>query len=377
MLFGPYPVDPDFTCGGVEKVMFSAVEGLKTLPGLELHVVSLSRVDSARTHRDGDLHIHHLPVQRRFSLPTFRHFSVQRARRAIRDIAPDLIHCQESGQEAYIVAPLPFPSLVTIHAVFHNERAHYPGLKSRLRYWQMDYMARRAVPGIDRYIPSSVYVCEELTALSHKLHDVVENPIEQRYFDVPDTPIPGRLLFAGTIYQRKGIEVLIAAADRLRAQGVDFKVHVAGSVGNAAYHEELQAQVERLALGDQVIFRGFLTEEELGREFSEADMVVLPSFAETSPMTVQQAMAAGKPVVATRVGGIPHLIEEGRSGLLVDSGDDEALAEALARLIADREARRDMGAAGKRDAEDRFSVNGVARRHFEIYERLLAGGFGS
>jgi glycosyltransferase involved in cell wall biosynthesis len=377
VLFGPYPVDTRFTRGGVEKVMFNTVEGLRERGEIDLHVVSLSRVRQGFSEDRGDHTVHFVPQQQRLSLPTFRFLSVLRARRAIRAIDPDLVHCQESGRESFIASALGYPTVVTLHAVFRNEAAHYPGLRSRARYWQIVHLARRAIPRVDRYIPSSAYVSREMTEVAHKLHEVVENPIEQRYFDVPDATVPGRLLFAGTIYQRKGIEVLVAAATALRGRGVPFRVHVCGGVGSGEYHEALQAQVRAEGLTGDVVFRGFLSEEDLLREFGEAAVVVLPSYAETSPMTVQQAMAAGKPVVATTVGGIPQLVTDGECGRLVEPGDVAGLAEGLAEVLSDPGRRREMGARARREAEARFSVRAVAEKHVEIYRQLLKGGFAS
>ncbi len=371
VLFGPYPVDPQYTCGGVEKVVYSLVEGLKTFDDLDLHVVSLSDVDRETVVRDGDVHIHHVPRQKRLSLPTFRFLSIMRARRTIRRIDPDLIHCQESGRESYIASGLSYPTLVSIHAIFKNEGAHYPGLRAKFRYWQFAHLAKRAESGVDLYVPSSLYVCDELSHLGSKLNDVIENPIEQRFFDVPDTPVPGRMLFAGTIYPRKGVEVLIEAARLLRDRGVEFTAHIAGLIADKDYNAGLIEQAREAGLLDkEVVFRGFLTEEELTREYSEASMIVLPSFAETSPMTVQQAMCASKPVVATTVGGIPHLVTDGVHGRLVGPGDPPALAEALADVLADPVQQREMGDRARQDAVARFGAREVAARFRELYRRF-------
>jgi glycosyltransferase involved in cell wall biosynthesis len=374
VLFGPYPVDPQFTSGGVEKVMSNMVRGLRGRDGLELHVVSLSAVDRDFTVDDGDVRIHHVRRQRRFSLPTFRIMSVLRARRAIRRIGPDLVHCQESGQESYIASGLPYPTVATIHAIFKNEGVHYPGIKARFRYWQFETLAKLARRGIDLYVPSSVYARDALAEVGDKLEDVVENPIESGYFEVPDAPVPGRILFAGTIYPRKGIEVLIDAAARLRDRGVPFQVHITGIVSDKEYHAGLHAQVAALGLKDRVNFRGFLSEADLTREFSEAYLVSLPSYAETSPMTVQQAMAAGKPVVGTKVGGVPYLVQDGVHGRLVDAGDAEALAGALREVLTDPGLRAAMGASAKAAATRRFGAREVGDRTVAIYEKLLKGG---
>ena len=374
-LFGPYPVDSRFTNGGVEKVMFNTVEGLRGQAGLDLHVVSLSRVSRETVTEQDGVTIHHVPQQQRLSLPTFRILSLLRARRVLRRLAPDLIHCQESGRESYIASALPFPTLATIHAVFKNEGVHYPGFKSKFRYWQFAMLAERAEQGIDRFIPSSVYAADALSHLGAKLHEVVENPIEQRYFEAADEPVPGRILFAGTIYPRKGIDVLIRAAAILRDRGVDFCAHVAGGISDKVHHDMLHAMVAEYDLGEKVIFRGFLSEDELTRDFTESFLVVLPSFAETSPMTVQQAMAAGKPVVGTKVGGVPYLVEDGVHGRLVDAGDHVALADALQEVLSDPVRRAEMGRLAKQEAIVRFSAREVGNQLMGIYKTFLEGGY--
>jgi glycosyltransferase involved in cell wall biosynthesis len=85
-------------------------------------------------------------------------------------------------------------------------------------------------------------------------------------------------------------------------------------------------------------------------------------------------MAAGLPVVASAVGGIPELVVDGETGFLVPPGDPEALAEALRRVVADDELRRRLGAGGRERAEQLFAVEPGRRAHVALYERLLAGG---
>ncbi len=371
VLLGPYPVDVQYTCGGVEKVTHNLVEGYRGREDIELHVVSLSHVDRDFDRQDGNLHFHFLKRQRRFCLPTFSWGSVRKARRAIRRLAPDLVHCQEAGLESFIASALPYPTVVTVHAIFPNEGKFYPGLKSRLRYAQIDFMGRRAVRGIDRYIPISVYAVNELQHVAGKLNEVIENPIEQRFFEVPDGTVPGRLLFSGTIYPRKGIHILIEAANQLQQRGIPFQLHLTGVPNDRQYFDQLEASVQEYGLSDQISFLGFVSEEDLAREFGEAAIVVLPSFAETSPMTIQQAMAAGKTVVASRVGGIPYLIEDGISGRLVEAGDVDSLADALAGLLTDDQVRRQMCARAEQEAVSRFSAREVAAKTIAVYHEVL------
>jgi glycosyltransferase involved in cell wall biosynthesis len=103
-----------------------------------------------------------------------------------------------------------------------------------------------------------------------------------------------------------------------------------------------------------------------------ADVFVLPSKSEGMPISVLEAMAAGLPVVASAVGGVPEVVVDGETGFLVPPGDPEALADALGRLLADGELRRRMGAAGRRRAELRFDLPRFRQDHLQLYERLLA-----
>lgn len=372
VMLGPYPLDENYTRGGVEKVTHNTVLGLKERTEVDLHVVSPSYlVDEDTTHTSDGVVIHHLRRQRRLCLPTFHAGTVRRTRQYLRQLAPDLIHCQESGLESFIAAGTELPVVVTLHAVFKNEARFYPGPTARLRYWQIGLLARLAEPRVARYIASSRYVYEEMQRLRQKVHGVVENPIEQRYFEIPAMPVAGRILFAGTMYPRKGVHDLVAAAVSLGERGIDFTLHVAGQPHSQSYLAQVRDLAARGRIAERVVFRGLLSEDDLSREFAEASIVVLPSYAETSPMFIQQAMAAGKAIVATQVGGLPYLIADGESGLLVEPGDVDALAVSLERLLGQPELRLRYGARARDEAIARFSPAEVAAKSVAVYREVL------
>jgi len=107
-------------------------------------------------------------------------------------------------------------------------------------------------------------------------------------------------------------------------------------------------------------------------EYARASIVALTSVQENAPMAVIEGMAAAKPIVATRVGGVPELVCDGESGHLCAAGDDDAIAGRLAALLADRDRARRMGIAGRRIAKERFSAEQVARSYRALYDRVLA-----
>jgi glycosyltransferase involved in cell wall biosynthesis len=163
----------------------------------------------------------------------------------------------------------------------------------------------------------------------------------------------------------KGVDVLLAACAQL-PPGAKVHVDVYGD-GSARGALERRAQ----QLGVDVTFHGHVPGAP-ARVLETADVVVVPSRAENLPMAALEAMAAALPVVGTRVGGVPELVEDGVTGFVVPPDDAPAMAAAIAKILADDSLRVAMGKAGAARVADRFSGDGAARRHVVLYEELCA-----
>jgi len=132
-----------------------------------------------------------------------------------------------------------------------------------------------------------------------------------------------------------------------------------------AYERELRAEAERLGVVDRVVFAGY--RDDVPALLAGCDVFCLPSEMEGLPLVVLEAMAQGKPVVATAVGGTPELVVHGETGLLVQPGDVAALAAALAQLLADPGQARRMGEAGRERVQREFGAAAMAQRILELY----------
>ena len=115
-----------------------------------------------------------------------------------------------------------------------------------------------------------------------------------------------------------------------------------------------------------------LDRQTLLQEYAECAVLALPSRQENAPMAIIEAMAAGKPVVAARVGGVPDLVREGETGFLFEAGDASGMAHALVRLLTDDGLRTRMGMQARKEARGRFRLEEVARQYREVYY-LVAG----
>lgn len=154
-----------------------------------------------------------------------------------------------------------------------------------------------------------------------------------------------RLLFIGRLVHRKGAPILLEAFSRLRAERCDLVLDVAGE---GPQRRDLERLVEERGLADVVRFLVLLDEAGVAKALQAADLLVVPSLSEGLPVVIMEAMASGVPVVASRVDGIPELVRDGETGLLVPPSDPDALADAIARLMADSVSRDRMGAEGRR-----------------------------
>ena len=164
----------------------------------------------------------------------------------------------------------------------------------------------------------------------------------------------------------KGVEFFLDAAIVLAERFPDVCFLVVGDGGNK---KELEEQAYRLGLGQRIVFTGFRS--DVSDLLSEVAISVLPSLSEGTSNTLLESMAAGIPVIATRVGGNPEVIEDGVSGLLVPPRDSGALADAMGRLLDDEDLASRLGQAGMRRVTEIFSIEGSVHETEHLYQRLV------
>jgi glycosyltransferase involved in cell wall biosynthesis len=180
----------------------------------------------------------------------------------------------------------------------------------------------------------------------------------------PTSPVVGSV---GVLRPQKALAVLVKAAALLTRRFPQLRVLI---VGTGPEEEKLRALVGRLGLTETVLFLG--RRSDVPDLLAAVDLAVCCSDYEGSPLAVLEYMAAGKPVVATRVGGIPDQIEDGVHGLLVDPRDEQRLAEAVEALLLDSDRRVAMGARARERQRREFDLDVLVRRLEALYEELFA-----
>jgi glycosyltransferase involved in cell wall biosynthesis len=160
---------------------------------------------------------------------------------------------------------------------------------------------------------------------------------------------------------------IVLAMKRLLDGGVDACLCL---VGDGPDREATEQLAHNLGIVDRCLFLGY--QDDVAPFYAAFDALVLPSANEGTPVSAIEALAGGRPVVATRVGGVPDVVRDGVDGFLVEPGDVDALADRLGQLAADRELARRMGEAGRARVLERYSVKRLVGDVDDLYRRLLA-----
>jgi len=173
----------------------------------------------------------------------------------------------------------------------------------------------------------------------------------------------------GDVIPRKGIDTLVEALPRLTEDSRSFRLLAIGKE-RMGFAPTVRRLAERLGVADRITWLG--EREDVAEILTALDILALPSREEQTPMAVLEAMAAGLPVVATRVGGLPECVEDGETGRLVPAGNPIELAAALRPLIDESELRARWGAAGRRRVEQHFSPNSQVAKIETLYQQVIA-----
>jgi glycosyltransferase involved in cell wall biosynthesis len=248
--------------------------------------------------------------------------------------------------------------------VFHFHASGVSGLYSRLNAIER-WLFRRAYFRPDVAIHTSAANPPDGTFL--KAQHVVTVPyglpdefprFEQEVRSRRATRHVQRILFVGALYESKGIWVLMEAAQLLKARGREFSLECVGRFESPALESGVRALVDDAKLTSCVTFPGVLTGDDKWRAYARADVFCLPSFFESESFGLVnlEAMMFALPVVSTRWRGIPTVVRDGESGLLVPVRDASAVADQLDRLLGDAALRARMGETGRRIYLEQFSL---------------------
>ncbi|MBI2319383.1 MAG: glycosyltransferase [Betaproteobacteria bacterium] len=229
--------------------------------------------------------------------------------------------------------------------------------------------ARQAAALVTVSEANRTHIAERFGVPRERVH-VVPCGVDTEFFSPGAERLdPPHIVCVARLVPVKNHLLLLEACARLRARGVAFRCVL---VGEGRLRADIEAARSRLGLEDCVVLAGAAEQDQVRAWLRGAHVAVLSSTSEGMPVSLMEAAACGVPVVATAVGGVPELMEEGETGFVVPSGDAEALADRLQRLLGEPELRARMGRRARARALERFSVVGQVDRLTAIWQRAIA-----
>jgi glycosyltransferase involved in cell wall biosynthesis len=292
--------------------------------------------------------------------------TIRKVFREIQTFAPDVVHYQ--GFHPWLDLALPLWRRYPLVCTVHDFRPH-PGdkLSQKTPFWVEMFVRRRA----DQLIVHSEHI---RTLMVRQLNGAAENISLMPHIQIGQelvSPMPREdehlILFFGRIWEYKGLEYLIRAEPLISARVPDVRIMIAGQGEEFSRYARMMVHPERF-----IVHNEFISEERTAEYFRRASVVVLPYTEASQSGVIPLAYSAAKPVVATTVGGLPEMVEHGRTGYLVPPRNEKSLADALVRLLLDGNLRREMGANGKRKVELECSPDDIALKTLEVYVRAVA-----
>jgi len=337
LMVGTLPPDLQSVTGGVQSAILNLFAGFSQLEDVELTHLSLNLGVSEQkvVYYSPHVKIIFLPFKISFQLADYlMNYTALKGLIAVEK--PDIIHIQES--EPHLLRFVAFPRstiVVTQHGIMKEEMKYAKGFASKLKYLFKTLIEHYIFPYFKHVIFISDYnrrlLKGQLTSSASIYNSV--NPI---FFDhqASQHEKPNCLIYVGVISRRKNLSMVIDALGVLKAKGIRYELNVVGwyKHDEVEYDKEVLQKVKHYGLGDQIKFHGWLKQQEILQVYDTCSYFILPSQQETLPVSIAEAMALGKVVLASDVGAVSEMFEDKRTGYLFRRDDLNDLVSLLSRL---------------------------------------------
>ena len=355
--------------GGVQMHIDRLANHLSKREDIELHLITFG--SEKKELKNGNLRIH---VLKRW-LPWYFHlpFEVMILKREIFRIDPDIVHAHESCMPYSTAAALvskKYPTLLTMHMVI-TEWIRLEGKSSTLTRLITIANEKYVLSKIPNIIAVSPYVKDLIDDMTQSKIYVVSNGVD--FGDVENIwqyELDGHIIFyIGMLLKVKGVDILIKAIPMIKKSIPDVYLLIAGT---GEEKTNLKNIVKELNIEKNVKFLSWVSRKEKYSYYKSADVCILPSRFEGFGIALLEAMVCEKPIVASNVGGIPYIVEDGITGFLFEPDKVDDLANKMIILLKDEKLRKRMGDAGREKAKE-FTWERVAEKTMQVYQEVING----
>ena len=375
VMVSDFPLRDNKIKGGISALVYYFAQEINKHEEIDFHILAcLKELREAVVRKIGRTTIHYLPSSRLPHLITTFTIRKWKMKKKLKELNPDIVHLQGQSRHSYPVLNSGFLTILSVHGIMYEEVKYLKkNIFKFIRSYLYKMIEKKCLKNVDYIIASNEYAYQKIKHLAktNKFY-LLKNPVDPIFFNLEREPIKNRLLYAGKIDPRKGLEYLLDAVFLL-SKNIELELHVVGPIVRQDYKKILLELVDEKKMNNFVYFKGLISQEGLFEEFRRCHILVLPSNEETSPMVIEQAMAAGIPVVATKAGGITYLIKDNITGRLVNARDSASIASGILDLIKNPDKCDYLTKNAKEYARLNFDVKKIANEMVIVYKEITKG----
>jgi len=357
--------------GGVDSAIINLLDGLSKFPKKRIYVISFTKNKSKIVRYKSNIIIIYLKFDFfKYSKLSFVCIAPFLFRKLISKIQPDIIHYQLHG--IFLIIRLflkkqKVQELNTFHGIYHLESKINKGNKLEViinNLMNKFFLTKNAI-----FI--SKFSAKSLNNFKFNKSEIIPNSISPKFnvkstFDSENL----ELLFVGFISPLKNLELIIESL-RLLKNNFNVKLHVYGIFKSPTYEKLILEKIEIYKLQDQIVFKGFISQSELLSVLKNNNIVIVPSLHENLPMIIAESLMMNNIVIASRVGGVPEMIENNNSGFLIDPCAPKELSILLTDIFTNKYNLKLIASNGKKFASDHFLSDSIASKTINFYDLLF------
>lgn len=354
--------------GGVEEHNRNLIEYLSSNDNVNLEILTYGDNDDLNNKTRVFKRLTNKIWMYPFTLP----YDLYRIMREIKKRNPDIIHFQGTHPLyclGAILAQRKYSTIITVHGIMAVEMEFLTDRNSLLKFFSKlsEKIALSRIKNIIVVAPQIEEIIKKITGSKTYMipNGVKLDNIDE--FKPVEMDNENNILFMGNLICRKGVHKLIKACSIVNKSISNFKLFIIGSGADEDYFKSI---VKKYQLEDRVEFVGFVKGDKKYSYLKAVDLMVLPSTWESLPIVVLEAMACGKPIIASDVGGVAYVVNEGVNGFLVKPEDVNSLADKIILLLNDSKLQLEMGAEGLRIVKN-FEWSKITDRTINVYKEII------
>lgn len=360
--------------GGIHSALINLLHGFKTLSDTEVRVVSFLKQKSKEAPLQfADNVTIYYENEGPFPFHSINYFIFGSAilKSHIKAFKPEIVHSQVGNTFAFVklFVRLKCPFVLTIHGMSNEEAKRKNKISDKIIWRFNSFINSILIP--KNIIHLSQFSKSKTSHFKFNHEVIIHNSVPIKYFNIPlKNKTDNILMYIGVIDNNKNLIFLLNILKKLKALNVVYKLEVLGDFSNDLVKTQIENFIQKNELTNDVVFHGWLLQQDVMRIISNSDILVVSSKHESLPMVIAESMASGKVVVASDVGGIPEMIVNDVDGFVFNLSYENQIMAPLSDLHNNFNKMESIALNARKSAFEKFNCEKVAERTLLFYKKI-------